>query len=179
MNCKVCRKELSGRKTTFCSSTCALMHKSEVDKINYRKHRPLRPKRLCLFCGNLFQPRGESHRCCNKVCREQLVLKRNRDKPNKGSQNTKFWLSPSTKKDRPHKKLNPLPTVNSEYSDQITEFLRAGGKIEVQPQQLNGRTPDVNITNLSGWSVESMYGFGYELELMDELSSASEVMDAN
>ena len=51
--------------------------------------------------------------------------------------------------------------------------------MKLLPPQLNGRTPEVNVTNLSGWSIETLIGFGYEMELMDELSSISEVGDAN
>ena len=38
--------------------------------------------------------------------------------------------------------------------------------------QINGRTPDVNITSISGWSVETMFGYGYEILLMEELNDA-------
>ena len=68
---------------------------------------------------------------------------------------------------------------NSEHKNEIEEYLAKGGKIESLPSQINGRTPEVNLNNLGGFSVETLYGFGYELQLMDELSSASEVGDVN
>ena len=83
---------------------------------------------------------------------------------------------PKPKKQKPAIKLNPFSTANSGYSGEIQSYLKNGGEIELFPPQLNGRTPDVNILNLSGWSVETMFGFGYELELMDELAETS---DAN
>lgn len=68
--------------------------------------------------------------------------------------------------------VRPLPLANSDYSGQIEEFEKNGGMIQVFPPQLNGRTPDVNITSVSGWSVETMFGYGYEIQLMEELNDA-------
>ena len=75
--------------------------------------------------------------------------------------------------------LQPLSTTNSQYQAEIEAYKEGGGAVKLLPPQLNGRTPEVNVTNLSGWSIETLIGFGYEMELMDELSSISEVGDAN
>ena len=41
--------------------------------------------------------------------------------------------------------------------------------------QLDGRTPDVNLK--SGWAADTFMGFGFELDLMDQLIEFSESAD--
>lgn len=87
---------------------------------------------------------------------------------------------PKRKKQKSLIKLNPFSTANSEYSSEIQEYKKNGGEIELHPPQIDGRTPDVNLPNLSGWSVESMFGFGFEIDLLDKLVEKSfDEVDAN
>jgi len=37
------------------------------------------------------------------------------------------------------------------------------------PAQLDGRTPDVNLKSKYGWASDTFMGFGFEIELMDQL----------
>ena len=69
----------------------------------------------------------------------------------------------------------PMSLKNSKHKNEIEDYLANGGKIKSLPEQIDGRAPDVNVTNLSGWSIETLIGFGYEIRLMEELSSTSEV----
>lgn len=92
---------------------------------------------------------------------------------------TGIILRPKRKRVKPTLTDEPMSLKNSEHKNEIEKYLANGGKIKSIPDQINGRTPEVNVTNLSGWSVETLFGFGYELRLMDELSSTSEVGDVN
>jgi len=191
MNCFVCHRPLKGARKKFCSDSCYRIEKADEDKRRHRRSHPYRPKINCLFCNAPFIPRGDSHKCCNAVCRQLLELKKKREiaRENKAKREKSqekqapFWHQIPCKKKKIKNiikpKLTPLPVINSQYQEQIETYKNNGGVVDVLPPQLNGRTPEVNLNNLYGWSVETMYGFGYELELMDELSSASEVTDAN
>ena len=59
---------------------------------------------------------------------------------------------------------------NSKFSKEILEFLTSGGKVQKLSPQLNGRVPTVNPPELYLWDINSILGFGYEIELTDELS---------
>jgi len=181
MKCKVCGNKLSGRKRVFCSQSCSVYSKRKSNQENYRKYNPFLPKRKCVSCSKEFQPRGESHQCCSNLCRESYRKQQNRirakiraDNP---KSNVKYWetFTPQVKDTT---RLSPLPVSNSGYSDSIKEYLDNGGEIKLLPAQLNGRTPEVNLTNLSGWSVESLFGFGFEIDLLDNLVETVEEADA-
>ena len=208
MKCYICRGPLSGKQKKFCSQSCQKFHKQNEDKKRHLNARPLRPKRKCIFCNKLFRPRGDIHKCCDSVCRNLLETKKKRENTQRNriarkkrpEKQIHIWkgtptINPPAKeepskiaprikkiaKDRGKKfvKPNPLPIFNSQYREDIQEYLKNGGSIQLHPAQLDGRTPEVNITSLGGWSIDAILGFGYEIELMDELSSISEVGDAN
>ena len=65
----------------------------------------------------------------------------------------------------------------SHYKKEIQSFKKAGGTITRLPDQLNGRTPDVSTRSRYGWSTDSMMGFGFELDLMEQLIEFSESAD--
>ena len=201
MKCVVCSEVLGGIKRKYCSAGCSEYQKARKSKINYRKHKPFLLKRECIFCAAIFRPRNEAHKCCNTDCRNLFEIRKKRQerklrpkpKPREivFNRSKDFFCSkpivekipkikskPRKPKQKPEIKLEPFPTINSKYLLQIQDFLKNGGEVEPHPPQINGRTPEVNVTNLSGWSVETLYGFGYELELLDELSSTSERTDA-
>ena len=71
----------------------------------------------------------------------------------------------------------PLPTTNSNYLVEMEDFKRKGGEVQLLPSQLDGRTPGANARCIWGWSVETWYGFGYEIgileEFMEEMQDAS------
>tara|TARA_R100000656_G_scaffold89330_1_gene65164 strand:+ start:530 stop:1039 length:510 start_codon:yes stop_codon:yes gene_type:complete len=166
MNCVICNGVLGSDKQKYCSSSCYRFYRQEWYKAWYRKHNPLLPKIACIFCSTIFQPRSKRHKCCDVVCRELLEKKKqkgNRKKPKEPKEPKEY------KKGRTIE-LPPLPSDKSKYSGQIEEFKQNGGKVNVLPPQVSGRTPDVNITSLAGWSIETLFGFGYEIQLMEELN---------
>jgi len=58
---------------------------------------------------------------------------------------------------------------NSEFSNEIQEYLNSGGKVTKISPQIAGATPSVGVAlKLGGWSVESLQGFGIEIDLMEE-----------
>lgn len=180
MKCYVCSRILKSPKKKFCSESCCRIWKAESDKKRYRKSHPYRPKRNCLLCGDNFIPRCPEHKCCNAVCRQLLELKKKREiaKENKAARNQElkkpFWRMLSSDKIQSKRAKLHFPVTNSQYQEQIKTFKEMGGSIEILPPQLNGRTPEVNLNNLSGWSVESMFGFGYEIDLLDKLSESAD-----
>ena len=194
MKCVVCKNVLSGKQTKFCGSGCYSFSQAERQKANYRKRSPRPSKRACVFCGTIFQPRGQAHICCNKYCRIVLENRKRRAAPKKPKKKkeTRFWEyrltkveekieEPEKPKEKPKKPkeiitLCPLPKTNSDYLDEIKEFEETGGEIQLLPPQLNGRTPDANLRSIWGWSLETMYGFGYEIGLMEAL--IEEIQDA-
>ena len=208
MKCVVCKAVLSGLQKKYCSNTCGRHYIAGRNKRNFRKANPLLPKLKCVLCSRGFQPRSESHICCNAMCRrlwESSKRNKNPRSKKKPTKMPKFWVPQPIKvtepepEPKPKRKplfprpfqvtvtkrnpkrdktlgLKPLPILNSGYIHEIQEFLKNGGKIDLNPPQVNGRTPDVNVHNLSGWSVESMYGFGYEIEIMDLLSESTDAV---
>ena len=183
VKCIVCSKKLTGKKRKYCSEKCYLKLRVPFEREHYRKHSPLLPNRNCIWCEKSFRPRGEVHVCCNRNCRTKLEQYKQREKRKQAPTSMHKWgkhgwvIRPdfieTTLTDE------PMSLQNSEHKNEIEEYLAKGGKIESLPNQINGKTPDVNLNNLGGFSVETLYGFGYELQLMEELSSASEVGDAN
>jgi len=166
MKCVVCDTVLGKWRIKYCTKTCYDWLKSKRQKAKYKKIFPPLPKILCIFCAAPFLPRDKRHQCCDIVCRKLLENRKDRD----------YRKEKSKPKSKPKKKgkivICPLPIANSRYSGQIKEFEKDGGRIQVFAPQLNGRTPDVNITSVSGWSVETMFGYGYEIQLMEELNDA-------
>ena len=199
MKCIICGKDLSGIRRKFCSDSHRRFYHTREEKKRYLSSKKRLPKRNCLLCGNSFSPRGEAHKCCNNVCRQLFERKKKREisKKNKLLREQKkqvklqFWKKLSNKnepkKNEPKKnnkrknviKTFPFPINNSCFKAEIEEFKKKGGVIKKLPPQLNGKIPGVNVSNLSGWSIETLIGFGYEVRLMEELSTTSEVIDAN
>jgi predicted nucleic acid-binding Zn ribbon protein len=185
MNCLVCTRVLKKSQKKYCGDSCYKIMKSEEQKLKYRKHNPLLPKRLCLLCQDSFQPFGQSHKCCDTVCRNLYEAKKQREKTKSRSTGTaklysKFWLPIATKskcKGIPDSTINKIPTDNSPHKKEIQSFKKAGGTITRLPDQLNGRTPDVSTRSRYGWSTDSMMGFGFELDLMEQLIEFSESAD--
>ena len=168
MKCLVCNQDLGKHRRKYCTDTCYNWVYSLKQKERRWKVSPPQPKRPCAYCATVFQPRDHRHKCCDKVCRNLLESKRAKDSRKKYKKQKPKLKLVSDKLHSP-----PLPLANSGYSGQIKEFKKNGGKVKVFPPQCNGKTPDVNITSLSGWSVETLFGFGYEIELMEELSDVS------
>ena len=167
MNCTVCEKELSGAKTKFCSLTCQRYLAAKKDKALYRKSNPLLPKRKCLSCKKEFQPRQDNHTCCNADCRHNYLIELRRDtKPQ--TIFPKWWIPLATTFKNPPKLIR-LTTANSTHKNEIESFLKDGGKVVLLPAQLDGRTPDVNLKSKYGWASDTFMGFGFEIELMDQL----------
>ena len=200
MKCFICRGPLSGKQKKFCSQSCQKFYKQNEDKKRHLNARPLRPKRKCIFCDKLFRPRGDIHKCCDSVCRNLLEIKKRRElaKINKiarakrkvkkvhiwkGTPSTKIpakkdpdIIRPAKRKEPKFVNPSPLPICKSQHKQDIQEYLKNGGSIQLLPAQLDGRPPEVNVTSMGGWSIETLIGFGYETTLMDELSRES---DAN
>jgi len=111
---------------------------------------------------------------CTHYREEELRDKPERAKEHNAESKIKVGIRKHEERQKEKGKVivRPLPIANSGYSGQIEEFEKNGGMIQVFPPQCNGRTPDVNITSISGWSVETMYGYGYEIQLMEELNDA-------
>jgi hypothetical protein len=176
MKCVVCENEcLNGRKR-FCSIACQRFFKQNSDKTHYRRSNPKRPKQPCLYCEKNFHPRAENNTCCCAECRELYVVKKRAEKKKSILEFPKFWLQkPSKCKVAPP--LNPLPTSNSPHKKEIIAFKKAGGKIDLMSPQLDGRTPDVNLKSKYGWAADTFMGFGFELDLMDQLIEFSESAD--
>lgn len=204
MKCIVCNTVLGKGKQRYCTKTCYDYRHNEIQKRKYLKRRPKLPKKPCVFCASVFQPRDKRHICCDVMCRRLLENRKARearkakpkkerkpatlyfctsfrkeelrDKPKVESKLDKLIVPKSTKKNKKKELakivIRPLPIANSDYSGQIREFEKNGGRIQVFAPQINGRTPDVNITSISGWSVETMFGYGYEIQLMEELNDA-------
>jgi len=173
--CVVCAKELNvAKKKRFCGESCSKHFAKNKFRLKWERLHPKLPNRKCKFCNKMFQPKVDTHRFCSARCRNELSkeIRRLAPKKEKPIGQHRFWVKKS-KQYISHKSNESLGTVNSKYQEEIKEFLKKGGKIDRQPDQLNGRTPAVNAPNLSGWSVETMFGFGYELELLDEISELS------
>lgn len=164
MKCLVCNKILGKYRKKYCTDTCYDWVHSQKQKEKRRKARPPLSAIPCVFCSTIFQPRDHRHKCCDIVCRNLLENRKARDSRKKKPKKRRVFKMPYTP---------PLPLVNSEFSAQIKEFKKNGGKIQVFPPQCNGKTPDVNITSLAGWSIETLFGFGYEMTIMEELNDVS------
>ena len=202
MKCIVCNTVLGKGKQRYCTKTCYDYRHNEIQKQKYKKRNPTLPKKPCVFCATVFQPKNERHICCDIMCRRLLENRKAREarkvKPKKERKPATLYFCTSFREEElrdkpkvesklekiitPKRKaktrrgkivIRPLPISNSEHSGQIEEFEKNGGKIQVFPPQCNGRTPDVNITSISGWSVETMFGYGYEIQLMEELNDVS------
>ena len=184
MKCVVCSKKLSGNKKKYCSAKCYLKIRRPLEKAHYRKYNPYLPNRNCLWCEKSFRPRGDAHVCCTRSCRNQIQNKKAKEQRKFDPSIRQKWgtygfiIKPKGKI-KPTLTDEPMSLQNSKYKNEIEKYLANGGKIKSLPNQINGTTPAVNISNLSGWSVETLFGFGYEITLLDELSSASEVGDAD
>ena len=199
MKCVICSNPLKRGQRKFCSDTCYRFECSERQRRNYRKISPLPDKRPCVFCNTIFQPRGEAHICCNKYCRMVLENRKRRDAPKnpRKKKEPRFWEyriaiaeekiekleKPEDQEPKPKKVihpniiLRPMSTANSNYLEEIKEFEKQGGEIRLLPSQLDGRTPDANLRSIWGWNIETMYGFGYEIGLMEDLME--EMQDAS
>tara|TARA_B100001250_G_scaffold388604_1_gene386991 strand:+ start:1177 stop:1764 length:588 start_codon:yes stop_codon:yes gene_type:complete len=80
-NCFVCEKELPQRRTKFCTDTCADFYESTRRKTRtFLKLRSLLKPRICICCGNTFQPKTDRHTACNLVCRGKVVADREKIK---------------------------------------------------------------------------------------------------
>ncbi len=57
----------------------------------------------------------------------------------------------------------------SEYKTEIENFLSQGGQVTVLPPEIGGRTPSIGVAlKLGGWDMETLLGFGMEIDLMEE-----------
>jgi len=159
--CILCAKPFQPRdkRHICCDVACRRLLENRKDR-DYRKENP-KPKQKP---ATLY--------FCTSVREEELRDKPKEKEKSKPKKNTKKSEEKKAKK-KGKVVIRPLPIANSEYSGQIKEFEKDGGRIQVFAPQCNGRTPDVNITSISGWSVETMYGYGYEIQLMEELNDVS------
>jgi hypothetical protein len=187
-SCIVCSKKLTGYRIKYCSINCYWKLRKPWEKDHYRKYNPYLPNRDCIWCGKSFRPRGEVHVCCDRKCRTELELQKAKEKRKETPTDMSGWGDAGwvIRLNRPEPTLTeePMSLHNSNHKTEIKEYLADGGKIKSLPDQLNGRTPTVCVPDLlslhlPGWSVTTLYGFGYEIRLMDELLSTSEVDDAN
>ena len=65
--CTVCGKDLPRRRTKFCSMSCATFFemKRRERRVSLRS---LLSTRVCVQCGDTFQPKSERHIYCKKTC---------------------------------------------------------------------------------------------------------------
>lgn len=65
--CAVCGNELPRRRTKFCSMSCATYYemKRREKRLSLRS---LLPTRVCVYCGDKFEPKSERHIYCKKTC---------------------------------------------------------------------------------------------------------------
>ena len=164
MKCLVCNRILGKHRKKYCTDTCQDFFHSLKAKEKRKNARPLLSKISCIYCTTKFQPLNYRHKCCSITCRNLVENQRAKD-CRKKYKNQKRLLETQD--------VPSLPLVKSDFSSQIEDFKKNGGRIKVFPPQCNGKTPDVTITSLSGWSVETLFGFGYEIQLMEELNDVS------
>jgi hypothetical protein len=183
-SCIVCSKTLTGYRVKYCSINCYWQLRKPLEKDHYRKHNPYLTNRDCIWCGKSFRPRGEAHVCCVRKCRTQLELQKAKEKRKETPTDMSSWADAGwvIKLDRAELTLTeePMSLHNSNHRTEIKEYLADGGKVKLLPDQLSGRTSSVSVPDslslhLPGWSVKTLCGFDYEIRLMDELLSTSEV----
>lgn len=151
--CKVCKRELTGFKTKFCSHTCYLNNKSESAKRTVQLRKRDNPTKQCSICEQEFYPLRADHYACSKSCskersRQHQQIKRKSLRP------FKIVKPMSSPKGNPFK--NPVPlkielkttatfNLSDTTKDEVLAFLKAGGKIQKLPDEPAKKTPDVNI----------------------------------
>ena len=153
--CVICKKELTGIKTKFCSDTCYLKNKSEKAKRQVQLMRRRNPARKCSICEIEFFPVRETHYTCGKSCskeraRQHQQKRRNSSRPMK---RVRPMDSPKafpfqTSETNPLKielKTSASFSLNDSTKDEVQAFLDAGGKIKKLPDEPAKKTPSVNI----------------------------------
>jgi len=78
--CTVCGDELPQRRTRFCSRICADFLSGVKQKRKTLRLSSLLTPRKCIGCGQMFQPKTDRHRSCNKVCWDIVVAERMKKK---------------------------------------------------------------------------------------------------
>ena len=166
-----CGKDLTGRRTRYCSDTCYMMQKLAREK-RVRKLYPALPQRNCIVCKILFWPKRTDHTCCCTNCRKTATKEQAQEKRKRRAVNPCKWTfnGYSGNTQVSEKTYHTSPNLGSSPNKkEILKYLSEGGRVTRLPDQQNGRTPSIAIPHVSGWSPDTLMGLGYEMQLMDEI----------
>lgn len=187
-----CGKLLTGLQSRYCSKTCYTSQRKDNERIHYREHNPLIPDRICITCGENYTPRISRQQCCSRICRgEQTKIKsrefRRKNKTLKkkgGGRDANKTFSPKVSPQVVLKKVTSTKSIDkSEHASEISAYLASGGEVTVLAPQMDGRTPSVNIPITMkdfirpSFSFDTSMGHGFELDIMDEIYTTSEVVN--
>ncbi len=139
--CTVCGDELPQRRTRFCSRMCADFLSGVKQKRKTLRLSSLLTPRKCIGCGEMFQPKTDRHRSCNKVCWDIVVaerMKKKRVKENRGHVDKPVkrlrGTSGSGNKHRKNGIYNPIVINVSKILVDSTTFTRADTEERVELQ---------------------------------------------
>lgn len=169
--CAVCGGKLTGLRTRFCSDTCADLHEQERRRKKYDLIRLHLKDRKCIVCGDKYTPRTSRQTVCTRNCRIILSNSKRKKKVPSTQDNSVWETSSVIKQHYVTQEITEEVTMlsNSEFSNEIQEYLNSGGKVTKISPQIAGATPSVGVAlKLGGWSIESLQGFGIEIDLMEE-----------
>ncbi len=185
-----CGKLLTGLRSRYCSQSCYDHQRKEKEREHYAATHPPLPNKDCVHCGHEYRPRVNHQLCCSTPCRDAWALiqgkaRRKRDRESRGvpvEAPQKWWLGKSRFVKSPTQ--TAFPVGNSDNAAAIKQYLNSGGEITVLAPQADGRIPGVNIPlnmrniqSHNSWGLDTSMGHGYELDIMDEIYTTSEVVN--
>ena len=182
-----CGVLLTGLQSRYCSRACYEHQRKVREREHYAATHPPLPDKKCISCNETFTPKSQKQSCCTRICRDKITQDNNRKKrktirtdrivnihnPKWGT----FKSPPSI-----HEiKTSTIQPEKSHFSSEITSYLNGGGEVTVYSPQENGRVPGVNLPLKlklrETWSLDTTMGHGYELDLMDEIYTTTEVLN--
>ena len=172
--CVECGGVLTGLRTRFCSNPCARANDEKRRQAKYDLIRLHLKDKECVVCKKKYPPRTSRQLACSKHCGIILSnskrVKKNDEGTTLGKGRGKFGRGKIKQHFITQELVDEVTTITqSKYSNEIQKFLNSGGKVTKLSPQIAGATPSVGVAlKLGGWSVESLQGFGVEIDLMEE-----------
>ena len=169
--CVECGGVLTGLRTRFCQNSCARAYDEKRRQAKYALIKIHLKDKECVVCKKKYPPRTSRQLACSKHCGIILSNSKRKKKVPSIQDNSAWETSSVIKQHYVTQEITEEVTMlsNSEFSNEIQEYLSSGGKVTKISPQIAGATPSVGVAlKLGGWSVESLQGFGIEIDLMEE-----------
>jgi len=173
-DCYVCKKELTGIRTKFCSDVCYLKHKAERASRQTALMRRRNPQRECTVCGEKFYPLRKDVTACSRPCstiqaRTRQQERRDRARKLKPVMPMEKRLPIIVKED--HTTFERVKVAQFRTGDptkeHVLQYLQNGGTILRFPDEPRAKLPEVNIPFYRDF--DELMGFGLEMEAEEQV----------